>query len=395
MVDGTPDRNQERLDEIVRYHTAEGGPFVEFVPTPEPRPAMTPLFKVYMSEDAPSQVGRVLQSGFIGQGPVVDVFEKELMNLVDGPIVLTNSCTSAIAMVLTHLGVGPGDEVITTPLTCIATNSPIVALGARPVWADIDSLTGNINPLDVARKITPRTKAIIAVNWTGRTAEYRELKALGLPVIEDAAHGPMTARAREDRGDYICYSFGPIKHLTTGDGGGVVTFNPSDREALRLLRWYGLDRQSTKDFRCAQDIIYPGQKWHMTDINAAIGRANLPHLMENIRLHKENAFRLYTGIRNSMLRQPLFSKDSNYWVFPLHVELDGRDKFKDYLAANGIEAGQVHARNDKHTGYNFPNGMLSGVGNFSRTHINIPCGWWVSPAEIERIIAVINKWGGN
>ena len=353
---------------------------------------MIPLFKVFMSPLAAKAATRVLNSGFIGQGPEVDAFEAELAEYTHAYPVATASCTSAIHMVLTHLGVGPGDEVITTPLTCVATNAPIVSLGARPVWADVDMLTGLIQPDDVAAKITRRTKAIIAVDWTGRRCDYRALKQHGIPVIEDAAHGPLFQQG--ERGDYVCYSFGPIKHLTSGDGGAVVTPCAKDREALKLLRWYGLDRTSRKDFRCEQDIEVPGLKWHMNDINAAIGRENLLFLPRLVEAHQMNARELFTQLAevDIGLLCPDFSEESNYWVFPMLITTGIRDEFKRYMEGSGVMVSQVHARNDKHTAYDYDSGPLFGAASFVSQQINIPCGWWLSPEDINRIVSAIKSW---
>lgn len=351
---------------------------------------MIPLFRVHMTDDAIHRASNVLGSGFIGQGPIVDAFEEEFNKIAPAPIVATNSCTSAIHMVLSHLGIGPGDEVITTPLTCVASNAPILAVGARPVWADVRADDGNINPYDVGSKITKRTKAIIAVNWTGRAPDYEGLKSYGLPVIEDAAHGPLVGI--RPTGDFICYSFGPIKHLTSGDGGAVGHRDPEVRDALRLMRWYGLDRRSKQDFRCAQDITLPGLKWHMTDLNAAIGLANLHTLPNVVERHQRNAARLY-GMLSDYWTMPQFDRESNYWVFPVVCDsLVEREKLKEYLTTNGVMASQVHARNDHHTAYWFPNGDLPGLDAFDETHLNIPCGWWLSEADLMRIIDLMIKF---
>src|SRR6185503_11761923 len=155
---------------------------------------MINLFKVVMSEDVDKYVLPILKSGYIGEGEEVVKFEEDLqvqLGVETRPI-STHSCTSAIYLALLSLGVGPGDEVITTPLTCIATNNSIVLLGARPVWADIDPITGNIDPKSVEQLFSyGRTKAIIAVDWSGRAADYRELKKivdkhLSLTLIQDA-----------------------------------------------------------------------------------------------------------------------------------------------------------------------------------------------------------------
>lgn len=347
---------------------------------------MIPLFKVNMATEVAGDVARVLDSGFIGQGPEVEKFEAELGEFTRYPVVSTNSCTSAIHAVLMHLGVGPGDEVITTPLTCVASVAPVLAVGARPIWADVDPLTGNIDPADVEAKITERTKAIIAVDWTGRAPDYVMLRSFGIPVIEDAAHGPLIYGDREV-GDFVCFSFGPIKHLTCGDGGAIMCERASARGALRLLRWYGLDRTSSKDFRCAQDIERAGLKFHMNDINASIGRANLPALQETVLTHRRNAYALWRRLLPlcTWLTMAPYDANSNYWVFP--VLTSSRDALKAHLEANGVAASQVHSRIDRHTAYQFPNGPLPGLDEYDSRHLNIPCGWWLTESNIDDIVA--------
>jgi len=360
---------------------------------------MIPLFKVRMNARiAADTLYSTLASGFIGEGPRVVEFEKALSKVLGRPLLATGSCTDALQCVLTVLDVGPGDEVITTPMTCVATNAPIVQCGARPMWADVFSTNGNIDPLDVERKLTHRTKAIIAVNWTGRPAKYDELKKFGVPVIEDAAHGPIIGP--RPTGDYICYSFGPIKHFTTGDGGAVWTQTETQQMALRLARWYGLDRTSSKDFRCEQNITIPGSKFHMNDINATIGLANLPDLLTTVSLHQSNARYIYDRLIHELpslmsedsdlpIWMPTFSPESNYWVFPILCQPEEKERIKQYLLANDVMASEVHARNDKHTAYNYPNGPLKGVGAFVARQLNIPCGWWLQRRDLDYICDVV------
>ena len=352
-----------------------------------------PLFKVAMSKQANRAVNDVLQSGFVGQGKLVDEFEERLSPYAGGlPVVAMNSCTSAIHAVLTMLGIGPGDEVVTTPLTCIATNSPIVSVGARPVWADVDSLTGNIDPRDVQRKLSSRTKAIMVVDWTGRPVDYERLN-FGIPIIEDSAHGPIINHRQT--GDYVCFSFGPIKHLTCGDGGAVaVKNNIWQVEALRLTRWYGLDRIASTDFRCEQNIDRFGMKFHMNNINAAIGLANLPRLDAIVAAHQHNAKNLWDAFvgMNGITLAPYNSR-SNYWVFPILVrDTKSRIRLKALCAERGIMISQVHTRNDKHHAYRFPCGILPGLDDFDSRHVNLPCGWWLTKKDLERIIDVVTEF---
>lgn len=353
---------------------------------------MIPLFKVAMSERAVSKASRVLLSGFIGEGPEVVSFEEILTAFSPdaSPLITTGSCTDAIHLILSYLKIGPGDEVISTPLTCVATNAPILARGATIVWADIDPLTGLIDPEDVASKVTPRTKAIIGVDWTGKHADYNMLKQHGIPVIQDAAHNIITDKS--NHGDYIVFSFGPIKTLVAGDGGAIYAPEHA-REDLRIMRWYGLDRTSSADFRCAQDITLPGMKWHMNDINAAIGNANINFAMRNDITHGMNAERMVRSICNPLVCMSEFDPKSSYWVFPLIVLEGRRDELKAFLEMRGIMSSQVHARNDKHTAYGGKQ-RLWGVDEFDRSQLNIPCGWWLSDGEVKYIIDAVNAFEG-
>ena len=132
---------------------------------------MIPLFKVLMSPDAKHRVAEVLESGYVAQGPKVKEFEEELGKILGGPVLTVNSCTSALDLAMHLCGVGPGTEVLTSPLSCSATNSPIVTKGARPVWVDINPTTGLISPSNAADKITNRTVAVVVVDWEGRACD--------------------------------------------------------------------------------------------------------------------------------------------------------------------------------------------------------------------------------
>lgn len=233
---------------------------------------MIDLFRVTMSPEAGPAVAKLYTPDtngrtYVGQGPKTDEFEHAFARTigVSLPPLGVNSCSAAIDLALHMIGVGPGDEVITTPITCSATNGSIVTRGATIVWADVGPESGLISPAAVARCVTPKTKAIIAVDWAGRACDYVALrKATGgrIPIIQDAAHCLYIGKAR---GDYTCWSFGPIKHLTTGGYGGALLPPPEQYARAKLLRWHGLDRDGpSESFRC----IHP-----RTKIRVANGRA--------------------------------------------------------------------------------------------------------------------------
>ncbi len=343
----------------------------------------------------PDEHGRV----YCGEGPRVPEFEQAFGQLVGSPVppLALNSCTSALDLSLHLAGVKLGSEVITTPMTCTATNGVIVNRGAKIVWADVDPLTGLIDPADAARKITRRTKAIMAVDWAGRSCDYNGLRRvaqsapwLTIPIIQDAAHNLYVDMA--NRGDYVCWSFQAIKHLTTGDGGALLS--PSEqRERARLLRWYGLDRTSSADFRCAQSIEEAGYKYHMNDIAASIGLANLPYVPWIVGRHRENAA-WYSGNLQGTPGIVLPPKDAgaSWWLFTLLVS--DRAEFIAHMAARGIACSPVHSRNDTHPAFTYPNGPLPGVDHFAAHEVAIPTGWWVTEEQRAQIADAVVSFAG-
>lgn len=354
-----------------------------------------PLFKVRMSPKAKETLGDVLESGYIGQGPKVDEFENLLqkeLNLSSKPITV-NSCTSAIDLALHLIGVGPGDEVISTPQTCFASQVGAIHRGATIRWADINPITGCIDPTSVSELITPKTKAIIAVNWAGRLCDFKKLKTYKVPVIEDAAHCWDVFSANDlERGDYICYSFQAIKFLTCGDGGLLIT--PEEREEdARLLRWYGLDRTKGQSFRCTQDILQAGFKYHMNDISAAVGIENISLAKDSVFKHRKNSKYLIENLKNEHIQVPEWNEECSYWIFSLHVLDNRKQNFMEYMKSHSIETSPVHYRNDSYTCTSkFKEKNLKGVDLFTQTQVCIPNGWWLEKNQLDSIIEVINKY---
>jgi len=361
---------------------------------------MIPLFKVAMAQGATTNVGHVLRSGYIGQGAKVDEFEKVLqreLSVTDREILTVNSGTSALDLALHLAGVRPGDEVISTAQTCTATNTVIVNRHAHIVWADVDPLTGNIDVADVKKKLSRKTRAIMAVDWGGRPCDYHALSDCGVPVIEDAAHSYLATHEgihiADGPADYVCWSFQAIKHLTTGDGGAIRTPKYSSERA-RLLRWYGLDRRSKQSFRCEQIIEETGYKYHMNDIAAAIGLSNIDVASDNVFNHRTNArlyHKLLHGARGVKLPPP--EEGSAWWLYTLLV--DDRASFTEHMTKWAIEVSPVHARNDRHPslrGYGAP---LPGLDYFSEHEVAIPVGWWLSREDMDRVAEAVHSWRGG
>lgn len=353
------------------------------------------LFKVRMSKYASEEVSKVLNSGFIGQGKKVEDFEDLLwkeLNTETRPVTV-NSCTSAIDLALELIGVSSGDEVISSPMTCFASQVGSIHRGATIRWADIDPITGLIDPASVEKLITEKTKAIICVNWAGKICDFTKIKSFGIPVIEDAAHTWDVFDAKvNQRGDYICYSFQAIKFLTTGDGGLLIC--PKEKESdARLLRWFGLDRTKGQSFRCTQNISKAGFKYQMNDISATIGICNIPEAAESVKMHQTNSKYIIDNVKNENLVMPEWDETCSYWLFSMHVLNGKKQEFVDYLLENGIVSSPVHFRNDMYDcTLKFKEGVLPGVDSFSQTQICIPNGWWLSRNDLEYVVKTLNNF---
>jgi len=365
-----------------------------------------PLFQVAISEDVIEPVKEVLMSGYVGQGDKVEEFEKELRSHLGTPhINTTYSGTAAIHLAIHLLNLNPGDEVLTTPLTCTATNFPILANDLGIKWVDINPYTCNMDMNDLARKISPTTKAILVVHWGGYPCDLDNLREIQQkcvelhgfcpPIIEDCAHAwgaTYNTRLLGNHGNICCFSFQAIKHLTSVDGGLLVTPNDILHQRAKLLRWYGLDRTRSAQFRCEQDIQEWGFKFHMNDLNAAIGLHNLPKVNDIVKKHKENGKyfnRELSEVAGVTLLENAQNRESSYWIYTMRVER--RSDFTRKMGEVGIATSQVHDRNDKHTCLKQYRCILPNTDSVCSDMICIPCGWWVDQEGREYIVDQIKK----
>ncbi len=361
-----------------------------------------PLFKVFMPESVIEPLREVLLSGYVGEGPRVQEFEGRLAPWFGNSNVLAlNNGTAALQLALRLSNVGYGDEVISTPMTCCATNEPILALGGKVVWADINPWTGNIDPRSVAEKITRKTKAIMCVHWGGYPCDLDELNAVagehGIRLIEDACHAfGATYRGRPigSHSDFACFSFQAIKQMTTVDGGALVCKSSTDCERGRRLRWYGIDRRRKgKDLRCEADIEEFGYKFHMNDVTAAIGLEQLKYVGDIIARQRRNAAHFDRAFSHLTAVRPLryeTDRSSSYWLYSLRVR--DRARFTHYMERAGITVSQVHARNDLHAIFRDSRADLPGVDAFTAEQLSIPVGWWLSEQDMSNIIAALLQY---
>ena len=363
------------------------------------------LFKVYMPQSAIRSVTRTLESGYVSEGEISHEFEKEFQRYIGNPhISLVNSGTSALVLALRMAGVGDGDEVISTPMTCLATNEPIMMTGARIVWADIDPTTGNIDPVSVAKRITPRTKAIMVVHWGGNPVDMAPLAVLAkkhdLKIIEDAAHAIGSTYDKKKIGnhaDFVCFSFQAVKTLTTVDGGALAVKDKKAYDRAVLLRWYGCARAHTRAaIKWVGDVYEPGYKMHMNDMNASIGREQLKYVDWIVKKHQQNAAfvsRELGTIKEIELPHVTSRGTSSFWLFTIKLPDAGfRERFSKELHRRNVGNGIVHQRNDTYALFEqFRHSDLPGVDDFCSRMLNIPCGWWLSKSDLNYIVRSVKE----
>ncbi len=389
-----------------------------------------PLFKVFMADTAAPEVSKVLNSGFIGQGPKVDQFEHQLQNYFGHKHIQTlNAGTSALHMAL-HLlkkpkphwnedvfqgvawvshnwpGLEDGDEVLCTAMTCTASNWPVLANNLKIKWVDIDPKTLNMDLDDLKRKITKKTKVIMGVHWGGYPLDLDKLRKIRTSfrsefgwapaVIEDGAH----SFGSKYKGEFIgtsdnltMFSLQAIKHITSIDGGLLFSTHKELHDRGKFIRWYGIDRDSDrKDFRCEADIEEWGYKFHMNDVCATVGMENFKHLDDIISKHKENAAYYDSELENIdgvTLLERKKGFDSAFWIYTMLV--DDRDGFYKYMDECNIAVSQVHERNDKHTCVEEFKTELPNLDKTIGKVVNIPVGWWVTQEQREYIVDCIRK----
>lgn len=380
-----------------------------------------PLFKVFMSSNAKVEVGKVLDSGYIGQGPKVEEFENDLKIYLNVDKLITlNSGTSGLHLAM-HLlknehrasvnnvkwpGIQNGDEVLTTALTCTATNWPILANGMKIKWVDIDPTTLNMDLDDLERKLSPKTKIILAVHWGGYPINLDRLKQIqekakqlyGFKpaIIEDGAHSfgsEYKGKRLGNHGNIVMYSLQAIKHVTAVDGGILVLPHQELYNRGKLLRWYGIDRDGNrKDFRCEADIDEWGFKFHMNDVSATVGIENLKFADDIISKHRSNGHfydKELKNINGVTLLERHKDYNSAFWIYSMLVE--NRDGFYKWMKECNIVVSQVHERNDKHTCVSDYASALPTLDKTVGNIVSIPVGWWVSDEQREYIADCIKR----
>lgn len=377
------------------------------------KPYKIPLFYPYISEKAISEVVKILGTKFIGQGPKIPEFEQKFAKKFKAKYaVATSSCTAALHLAYILAGVQRGDEVVGPLFTCSATWHPVLQQGATPVFCDIkDDFT--IDPDDLERKITKKTKAIVVMHYGGCMCDLDRImkiaKFYNLPVIEDAAqacgayyYGKKVRGYAGTIGDYGAFSFQAIKYMTTVDGGMLTCKNKEDYEKAKRIRWFGIDRdlkikkgwQQFKDWERREmtyDVWEVGYKYHMNNFNAAMGMVHMQELDKILAYQKKlnNLYRkLLKGIKGIKFL-PEKPSDTN-WL--MTVLVDRRDDFAKKLKKAGIETNTIHIRNDVYTVFKpYAKSRFPNMDRFELRYLCLPMHFRITPGDVKKICNIIKK----
>ncbi len=359
------------------------------------------LFRPVVREDAITAVGDALRSGWIGLGPRTRTFEERFARTVGAAqCVALDSCTTALRLALRVLGLTPGTEVVTTPLTFVSSNQVIHDERLTPVFADVQPDTGSLDPHSVRDRLGERTGAIVVMHYGGTPCDldeiYRVARERGVPVIEDCAHAcgaSYRGRPIGSHGALHAFSFQAVKNLPLGDGGALTTPSADVAARLRRLRWFGIesstfDRSAGGSYRWDYEVVEPGVKGAMNDIAAALGIAQLAHLEEDNRRRREIAARYRAGLGDVDGIELLRESDDRVSSRHLFCVLaDERDRLVDRLREQAIEAG-VHSR-PSYTYPMFRADPLPGVESFWRRTISLPLHVALTDDDVDRVLDVI------
>ena len=317
-------------------------------------------WSVYIPKEAVAEITKTLRSKWINTGKIERKLREKACRKWGFPYcVAVNSCTSALRASLAMLGVGSGDEVISTPFTFIATNTAILEQGAKPIFADIKYEDLNLNPKSIEEKITKKTKAIIIVHYGGNPADLDEIRKIGkkhgVPIIEDAAHAmgsKYKGKFIGEIGDIVCFSLQVVKIITSGDGGLIATSNKEYYEKLKKIVWYGINREDKR-----MSLLDPlpesfqgdtlGFKYNMNDIVATLACVGVDYFNEAAsrrRIIGERYRKELTGCKKIKLMEYYHDRAPNYQMFPVHVE--NRIRFAKYLRDHNIMVRINNRRND-------------------------------------------------
>lgn len=366
---------------------------------------MLPVFKPALTDEEIEAVSEVMRSGWIGLGPKTAEFESRFAAFCALPhAVALNSGTAALDLAMKLIGVGPGDEVIVPTITFVSTAHVAAQNLGTPVFADVDRRTLNIDPHDVARKLTPRTQAIVVVHYGGRPGDVDALRQVAgdIPIVEDCAH----ATGASYRGVPVgglgaigCFSFHAVKNLTTGDGGMLTTHEPAWGDRARVLRWLGIDRstwqrvQGESPYAWEYQVSELGLKCHMNDIAAAIGLVQLRRL-DTLNGRRRAIARRYHEALVDIDEIELPPEDDAVYQSSWHmfvIRCERRDGLSDYFASHGVATGVHYAPIHRYRCYGSQPRLPVAEAEFERL-LTLPLFPDLTDGDVDRIVELIRSF---
>lgn len=382
-------------------------------PALAPAPHAVPFAPPAIGRAEIDEVVSTLESGWLSTGPRVRAFERAFARYVGADhAVAVNSGTAALHLALLASRVGAGDEVITTPLTFCATANVVVHAGATPVFADIDPVTWNLSPDAASAAVTPATRAILPVHYAGRPAEIaafaRVAARAGAIVVEDAAHAvEAVARGRKvgSTADYSCFSFYATKNLTTGEGGMLTTSSIDGAAFARVASLHGMSRDAWARYAPGgsphYDVVMPGFKYNMMDLQAAIGLRQLETIEARL-VHRESIWRLYDeGLADLPLARPAavpFGDRHARHLYTVLVEPESgwtRDALVKAMGANGIGVSvhfrALHLHPFYRDRFHLRRGMFPCAERVSDHVMSLPLSGALDPADAAHVVDVLRR----
>lgn len=379
------------------------------------RSTFLPYHQPWLGAEEEASVIEAMRSGWITTGPKTKLFEQQLAAYVGAThCVAMNSCTAALHVALEAVGVGPGDEVITSPITFASTANVIVHRGATPVLADVEADTINIDASRIEAAITPKTKAIIPVHLFGQACDMDAINAIakrhGLAVIEDAAHA-IGAEYKGQRiggsGNLTAFSFYATKNITSGGEGGALTTNdPALAEHVAIMSLHGISKDAWKRYSASGythwDIIYPGYKYNMFDLQAAVALPQLAKIETFWARRLELKARLNSALRAiPEIALPAERPDLKHahHLYPIIVRTEDltmdRDGIMNAIQAENIGIGihfrAVHLHPYYMEQWGFRRGMYPNAEYYSDRTISLPLYPKMTDADADDVIRVVQK----
>lgn len=349
---------------------------------------MIPLFQPYMPDV--SMVNEILHSGDLAYGAYTKEFENKLKDYFNTPYLLvTNSFQNAVSVVMTTLDIEREGNVIASPMACLASTQPYLSYGLKIRWADIEPDSGTLSPDSVRNQITAGTKVIVHNHFCGYPGYIDEINAIGaefgIPVIDDG----IECLGSEYKGNVIgncgtdvtIFSLTAVRFLNCIDGGIIIFKDKKLYEKSLLVRDCGIDRSQFRDemgeINPECDIRFIGYSATMSNVNGYVGLRQLEHLPKLLKRHRVQAEKWKTYFEGQSTYLPIYRQDCrpNYWVYGILVsqKKDVIQKFRDM----GYAASGVHIRNDIYSAFGRQTYELPGVGEFYKSFVALPCGWWM------------------